>query len=99
MLVELETNVVAVERVQEYTLVPTEAPRIIPNNRPDKTWPQRGEVNFQRYSCRYRDGLPLVLNGITATVKAGEKVLLFIDLEVPDFRGRGNLKGITAGKK
>jgi ABC-type multidrug transport system fused ATPase/permease subunit len=74
MLVELETNVVAVERVMEYTLVPTEAPRVVPNNRPDKSWPQKGQVTFNEYSCRYRDGLPLVLNKITATVMAGEKV-------------------------
>ena len=39
MTSELETNVVAVERIKEYSEAPTEAPPIIESNRPSDDWP------------------------------------------------------------
>eukprot|EP00041_Stephanoeca_diplocostata_P028197 m.790864 g.790864 ORF g.790864 m.790864 type:complete len:1581 (+) comp23327_c0_seq3:295-5037(+) len=73
MATELETNIVAVERVDEYCKIDVELPAQLPN-RPDATWPTRGEVALNNYACRYRQGLDLVLKGITATIRQGEKV-------------------------
>jgi ATP-binding cassette, subfamily C (CFTR/MRP), member 1 len=42
--------------------------------RPEEGWPQRGELEVLGVEVRYRDELPLVLKGITFSVKAGEKV-------------------------
>ncbi len=55
--VEVETNIVSVERVLEYAQLPSEAPEIIHRNRPPVSWPARGEVEFSNYSARYREGL------------------------------------------
>ena len=72
---ELETNIVAVERVKEYTETPTEADWIIEDNRPDSSWPAAGVVEFSNFSVRYREGLDLVLRGVSFKVNSGEKVL------------------------
>ena len=39
MASDLETNIVAVERIKEYSETPTEAPPIIESNRPSDDWP------------------------------------------------------------
>ncbi|XP_022092710.1 multidrug resistance-associated protein 1-like [Acanthaster planci] len=71
---DLETNIVAVERVKEYTEVKTEAAAIVANNRPDQNWPGRGRVEVESYSVRYREGLDLVLRDISCIFKAKEKI-------------------------
>lgn len=37
-------------------------------------WPASGALDFEQYALRYREGLDLVLNGITLHVAPGEKV-------------------------
>lgn len=41
---------------------------------PPPAWPEKGEVEFKNYQVRYREGLDLVLKGVSFTVKGGEKV-------------------------
>ena len=72
--VEVETNIVSVERVLEYSHLPSEARDIIRSNRPDPKWPSKGAVVFNNYSTRYRDGLPLVLKNINVQIKPKEKI-------------------------
>lgn len=72
--VEVETNIVSVERVLEYAGLPSEAPEIISKNRPKISWPAQGAVDFNNYSTRYRSGLDLVLKNINLDIKAHEKV-------------------------
>ena len=72
--VEVETNIVSVERVLEYARLPSEAPEIIHRNRPPVSWPSRGEVEFRNYSTRYREGLDLVLKNINLDIKSHEKI-------------------------
>ncbi|KAG6057778.1 hypothetical protein E4U17_000949 [Claviceps sp. LM77 group G4] len=72
--VEVETNIVSVERVLEYARLPSEAPEIIAERRPPGAWPARGEVDFQNYSTRYREGLDLVLKNINLDIKSREKI-------------------------
>lgn len=74
MTSELETNIVAVERIKEYTEIETEAAMEIPEKKPSDDWPDKGQVEVQEYSTRYREGLDLVLKGISFTIKPGEKV-------------------------
>ncbi|KAG8247924.1 Canalicular multispecific organic anion transporter 1 [Homalodisca vitripennis] len=70
---EVETNIVSVERIKEYAEVPQEAAWEI-QPRPNPEWPNQGVVQFQDYQVRYREGLELVLKGVTFTVSGGEKV-------------------------
>ncbi|KAH7002019.1 P-loop containing nucleoside triphosphate hydrolase protein [Ilyonectria destructans] len=72
--VEVETNIVSVERVLEYAALPSEAPEIIADRRPSVSWPAKGEVDFINYSTRYREGLDLVLKNINLDIKSHEKI-------------------------
>jgi ABC-type multidrug transport system fused ATPase/permease subunit len=67
--VEVETNIVSVERVLEYASLPSEAPEVIFKNRPAIGWPAQGAVSFQNYSTRYREGLDLVLRDVSLDIK------------------------------
>ncbi|XP_014680021.1 PREDICTED: canalicular multispecific organic anion transporter 2-like, partial [Priapulus caudatus] len=75
---ELETNLVSIERVAEYATIPQEAPwrsddgdELQP---PPDEWPEKGEMEFEDYSLRYRSGLPLVLRKVTANIQGQEKI-------------------------
>ncbi|CCD69448.1 ABC-type glutathione-S-conjugate transporter [Caenorhabditis elegans] len=72
MTSELETNIVSVERIKEYTVTPTEGN----NSRrlAAKSWPEKGEISIKNFSVRYRPGLDLVLHGISAHIAPSEKV-------------------------
>jgi len=72
--VEVETNIVSVERVLEYARLPSEAPDRISKNRPKISWPASGAVDFSNYSTRYRPGLDLVLKNINLNIKSHEKI-------------------------
>jgi ATP-binding cassette, subfamily C (CFTR/MRP), member 1 len=72
--VEVETNIVSVERILEYARLPSEAPEIIHGRRPPVAWPAHGAVQFRNYSTRYREGLDLVLKNINLDIKSHEKI-------------------------
>ncbi|XP_036368003.1 canalicular multispecific organic anion transporter 2 [Octopus sinensis] len=74
MTCDLETNVVSVERLVEYTQIPGEAEWHIPEKRPPDSWPDKGQLEFIDYRTRYRSGLDLVLKGISCTIKPKEKI-------------------------
>nr|XP_009677167.1 PREDICTED: canalicular multispecific organic anion transporter 2 isoform X2 [Struthio camelus australis] len=74
MTSDLETNIVAVERIKEYSETETEAPWIIEDRRPPEDWPSKGELEFVNYSVRYRKGLDLVLQDLNLQVHGGEKI-------------------------
>ncbi|KAK9477858.1 P-loop containing nucleoside triphosphate hydrolase protein [Lipomyces japonicus] len=74
MTVEVEVNTVSVERILEYSKLPSEAPAIIPGQRPSAAWPTKGDLVFDHYSTRYRAGLDLVLKDISLHIKPREKV-------------------------
>ncbi|KAG0270789.1 Multidrug resistance-associated protein 1, partial [Linnemannia exigua] len=70
---EVQNILVSVERVDEYTQKPTEAPVetgvVLPEN-----WPSQGQIVFKNYCARYREGLDLVVKGVSFTVAPTEKV-------------------------
>ncbi|KAG8523588.1 Canalicular multispecific organic anion transporter 1, partial [Galemys pyrenaicus] len=73
MTSEIETNIVAVERINEYIKVENEAPWVT-DKRPPAGWPSRGEIRFNNYQVRYRPELDLVLRGITCDIRSTEKI-------------------------
>ena len=47
---------------------------MIPDHRPPATWPQKGGVTYVEYSMRYRQRLPLVLQGVSCHIKPAENI-------------------------
>jgi ATP-binding cassette, subfamily C (CFTR/MRP), member 1 len=72
--VEVETNIVSVERVLEYANLPNEAPDVIFKKRPNIGWPANGQITFKNYSTRYRENLDPVLKDISLSINSKEKI-------------------------
>lgn len=73
LLIEVENEIVSLERIAEYTLLETEAAAVCKND-PPEDWPQQGAIEFQRYSTRYRKGMELALRDVSFKVGAGDHV-------------------------
>ncbi|XP_044159893.1 multidrug resistance-associated protein 1-like isoform X2 [Bufo gargarizans] len=71
---ELETNIVAVERVKEYADLEQEAPWTLQQTAPESNWPHEGKIEFRNFCLRYREDLDLALKNINVTVQGGEKI-------------------------
>ncbi|XP_071525767.1 ATP-binding cassette sub-family C member 5-like isoform X3 [Panulirus ornatus] len=72
---EFQSRITSVERIIEYAYeLASEAPREIPSTEPPPGWPFKGSVELKDVKLRYRPGLPLVLHGISASIKEGEKI-------------------------
>lgn len=72
-LAEVENGMNSTERVHYYgTSLEEEAPLHTIDVRP--TWPEKGEIIFSDVQMRYREGLPLVLQGLTMHVQGGERI-------------------------
>lgn len=74
-ITKLETNIVSVERVQEYAETTPEAEwRSKPRHQPPADWPSEGRISFRGYSARYRAGLDLVVKQLSFDIGRHEKV-------------------------
>uniref|UniRef100_A0A914XPA2 ABC-type glutathione-S-conjugate transporter n=1 Tax=Plectus sambesii TaxID=2011161 RepID=A0A914XPA2_9BILA len=72
---EVETNIVSIERIKEYSNKPTEADwESSVDKKPSANWPTRGSIKFNRYSLRYRSDTDLVLKQVSFEINGGEKV-------------------------
>ncbi|GJJ73167.1 hypothetical protein EMPS_05525 [Entomortierella parvispora] len=70
----IETAIVSVERIREYSMLTPEARDVIPDSKTPESWPQNGQVVLSDYSTRYREGLDLVLKNIDVTIQGGSRV-------------------------
>ena len=71
-LADLESDIVSVERIEEYHKLDKEAEWSVEGV--EESWPSDGRVAFDKYETRYRPGLDLVLKGITCEFLPGEKI-------------------------
>ncbi|KAJ2733976.1 hypothetical protein IW152_002632 [Coemansia sp. BCRC 34962] len=71
---DIENSMCDYVRIQEYEQLTPEAPEVIEDNRPERSWPEQGMVEFKDYSTRYREGLDLVLKDVSFAVNPCEKV-------------------------
>ena len=74
MATEMETQIVAVERIEEYTDLPSEAPAHIPETAPDPSWPTHGDIQIEELTMRYRPELEPILKHLNLHINPGEKV-------------------------
>ncbi|KAF9364295.1 hypothetical protein BGX34_002002 [Mortierella sp. NVP85] len=70
---EVQNILVSVERVDEYSNKPTEAPVETGVHLPPN-WPSEGRIVFKNYSARYREGLDLVVKDVSFTVEPTQSV-------------------------
>ncbi|KAI9764254.1 MAG: hypothetical protein M1839_005970 [Geoglossum umbratile] len=72
-LAEVENAMNSTERIHYYgTQLKEEAPLHLGAVRP--SWPEKGEIVFEDVQMKYREGLPLVLQGVSLHVKGGERI-------------------------
>ncbi|CAE6409408.1 unnamed protein product [Rhizoctonia solani] len=72
-LAQVEQDMNIVERIVHYRNLEQEPPATLPDD-PPQEWPQQGGIKFRNVALRYRDSLPLVLDGLTFDVRPGERV-------------------------
>ncbi|OJD13223.1 hypothetical protein AJ78_06297 [Emergomyces pasteurianus Ep9510] len=72
-LADVENSMNATERIHHYgTELDEEAPLHLIEL--DSEWPQRGRISFSNVEMRYREGLPLVLQGLSMDIRGGERI-------------------------
>ena len=72
-LAEVENNMNCTERVNYYGVeLEQEAP--LHQAPVAASWPEKGHIVFENAQMRYRDGLPLVLQGLSMDVEGGERI-------------------------
>ncbi|CAG2179525.1 unnamed protein product, partial [Oppiella nova] len=75
MVGTLETEMVCLERVREYSqLDPEYSWESTDANKPSDLWPRSASIEFIDYSASYRRGLEPVLKNLNFRVESGEKV-------------------------
>ncbi|KAL6313814.1 hypothetical protein AAG906_010233 [Vitis piasezkii] len=72
-LCNMENKIISVERLLQYTSIPSEPPLVIEENRTACCWPSHGQVDIQDLQVRYAPHMPLVLRGLTCTFLGGMK--------------------------
>lgn len=70
---DLETKMNSAERILASCDGPVEPPST-PNNEPEASWPTTGDITFENYKMRYREGLDLVIRGISCSIQSREKI-------------------------
>ncbi|XP_056168421.1 putative ABC transporter C family member 15 [Syzygium oleosum] len=73
-LCNVENKMISVERILQFTNIPSEAPLVIEDSRPNPEWPYEGKIELQDLSIRYAPSLPVILKEITCTFPGGKKV-------------------------
>lgn len=71
MLTQSENNLTSFERIEHYA---NQASERWEGEIPPPAWPESGAISFEKISVRYRPELPRVLNDISLSVKAGERI-------------------------
>ncbi|KAE8330642.1 P-loop containing nucleoside triphosphate hydrolase protein [Aspergillus sergii] len=73
---ELEQHINSAERLHHYGTSLEEEEKTAPLHHVEvsSTWPEQGQISFDNVQMRYRDGLPLVLKGLTMSIQGGERI-------------------------
>jgi len=74
MTSEVETNVVAAERLKEYSETKQEAKWDLESDEKHSDWPSKAVIELKNVSARYREGLPLVLKDLSFKIETQQKV-------------------------
>lgn len=70
---EVSNQLMSVERVLEYKVLPKEKQPIV-HQKPPKDWPSNGEIKFGNMGLKYVDSGTLVLRNLNLIIHSNEKV-------------------------
>ncbi|XP_076893063.1 putative ABC transporter C family member 15 [Bidens hawaiensis] len=73
-LCNVENKMISVERILQFSNIPSEAPKVIENCQPDPNWPTNGQIELKDLHVQYHPALPTVLRGITCTFPGQKKI-------------------------
>lgn len=72
---EMESQMTSVSRIKEYSELPEEpARKSKPGDEPPPSWPESGEIQFNKVNLRYFENEEPVLKGLSFKINAGEKI-------------------------
>ncbi|XP_052777823.1 ATP-binding cassette sub-family C member 4-like [Mya arenaria] len=72
---EVENQMISVERVLDYTMLPSEAALdSSDDHKPHPSWPQNGEISVKKACLKYYPEAPTVLKNLSFAIKAREKI-------------------------
>ncbi|XP_015688097.2 putative ABC transporter C family member 15 [Oryza brachyantha] len=73
-LCNVENKMISVERILQFSNIPSEAPLVIEDCRPRETWPWCGTIQIDALQVRYKPDMPMVLKGISCTFPGERKI-------------------------
>ncbi|QCD83409.1 putative ABC transporter C family member 15 [Vigna unguiculata] len=73
-LCNVENKMISVERILQFSNIPSEAPLIIKDCRPEQDWPKEGNVELHNLHIRYDPAAPMVLKGVTCVFPGQKKI-------------------------
>lgn len=80
MAAEMITQMIAVERLFQFTKLEQEAPfEKEPGTKPSESWPSEGKIQFENLYLRYNDSVDPVLKNLNVNIDPGMKVIFLIN--------------------
>lgn len=73
-LCNVENKMISVERILQFSNIPSEAPEVIDDYKPDPNWPTRGQIELKNLHVQYHPALPTVLRGISCIFPGQKKI-------------------------
>ncbi|GAV90679.1 ABC_tran domain-containing protein/ABC_membrane domain-containing protein [Cephalotus follicularis] len=73
-LCNVENKMISVERILQFSNIPSEAPLVIEDCRPNPEWPTKGRIELENLHVQYTPALPMILKGITCTFPGEKKI-------------------------
>ncbi|XP_061355474.1 putative ABC transporter C family member 15 [Gastrolobium bilobum] len=73
-LCNVENKMISVERILQFSRIPSEAPLIIQDCRPEPEWPREGKIELHNLHIRYDPAAPMILKGVTCIFPGQKKI-------------------------
>ncbi|CAL4956364.1 unnamed protein product [Urochloa decumbens] len=73
-LCDVENKMISVERILQFSNIPSESPLVIQEYRPMATWPWYGTIQIDGLQIKYNHDMLMVLKGISCTFPGERKI-------------------------
>ncbi|RLM92913.1 hypothetical protein C2845_PM08G15310 [Panicum miliaceum] len=73
-LCDVENKMISVERILQFSNIPSESPLVIEEYKPTEIWPWYGTIQIDGLQIKYNHDMPMVLKGISCTFPGERKI-------------------------